>query len=88
MLYLTLAELLRVADRALGGPPAVRDAGLLQAALARPHASAFGADAYLTLTEKGAALVHSLARNHALVEATSGWRWPGSSPFSASTACG
>jgi death on curing protein len=29
---------------------------------------AFGADAYPTLDEKAAALLHSLARNHALVD--------------------
>lgn len=46
----------------------VRDSGLLPAALARPQASAFGADAYATLNEKAAALLHSLARNHALVD--------------------
>lgn len=68
MIYLTLAELLHVADRALGGQVPVRDHGLLQSALARPQASAFGSDAYTTLEEKAAALLHSLARNHALVD--------------------
>jgi death-on-curing protein len=42
--------------------------GLLESALARPQASAFGEDAYPTLDEKAGALLHSLARNHALVD--------------------
>jgi death on curing protein len=41
---------------------------LLEAARARPQTSAFGADAYPTLDEKAAALLHSLARNHALID--------------------
>ena len=68
MIYLTLSELLHVAARTVGGEAPVRDHGLLQSALARPQATAFGADAYLTLEEKAAALLHSLARNHALVD--------------------
>lgn len=68
MIYLTLPELLHVAERTLGGEAPVRDHGLLQSALARPQASALGRDAYPTLEEKAAALLHSLARNHALVD--------------------
>lgn len=68
MIYLTLPELLHVAERVLGGEPKVRDHGLLESAAARPHATAFGADAYPDLDTKAAALLHSLARNHALVD--------------------
>ena len=68
MIYLTLPELLHIAERALGSEPAVRDYGLLEAAAARPQATAFGSDAYPGLDAKAAALVHSLARNHALVD--------------------
>ena len=46
----------------------IRDPGLLEAALARQQTSALGADAYPDLDEKAAALLHSLARNHALVD--------------------
>ncbi len=46
----------------------VRDQGLLESALARPRASALGTDAYETLAEKAAALTHSLARNHGLID--------------------
>jgi death-on-curing protein len=68
VIYLTLSELLHVAERTLGPDVPVRDHGLLEAALARPQATAFGADAYASLEEKAAALLHSLARNHALVD--------------------
>ncbi len=68
MIFLTLPELLHVATRALGSEPAVRDFGLLEAALARLQATVFGQDAYQGLDAKAAALPHSLARNHALVD--------------------
>ena len=68
MIYLALPELLHVAERALGFAPQVRDVGLLESALARPQATAFGADAYPDLDSKAAALLHSLARNHGLVD--------------------
>ena len=68
MIYLTLPELLHVAERVLGGEPPIRDIGLLESAVARPQATAFGTDAYPDLDTKAAALVHSVARNHALVD--------------------
>ena len=68
MIYLTLPELLHVAERVLGPDYGVRDYGLLEAALARPRATAFGKDAYPDLDAKAAALLHSVARNHALVD--------------------
>jgi death-on-curing protein len=68
VIYLTLPELLHIAVRALGGEPEVRDYGLLESALARPRATAFGSDAYPGLDAKAAALLHSLTRNHALID--------------------
>ena len=68
MIFLELEELLHVATRTLGAEPQVRDVGLLESALARPQSSAFGEDAYPTIHQKAAALLHSLARNHALVD--------------------
>ena len=68
MIFLALAELLHVAERTLGPGYAVRDYGLLEAALARPQATAFGKDAYPDLDAKAAALLHSVARNHALID--------------------
>jgi death on curing protein len=68
VIYLTLSELLHTAERALGREPEVRDYGLLESAAARPQASAFGGDSYPDRDAKAAALLHSLARNHALVD--------------------
>jgi death on curing protein len=68
VIFLTLPELLYVAERTLGPGVEVRDYGLLEAALARPQATAFGKDAYRGLDRKTAALLHSVARNHALVD--------------------
>lgn len=68
MIYLTLSDLLHVAERTLGPEVPVRDYGLLESALARPQATAFGLDAYDGLEQKTGALLHSLARNHALVD--------------------
>jgi death on curing protein len=68
VIYLTLPELLHVAERTLGPGYLVRDYGLLEAALARPRATAFGKDAYRDLDAKAAALLHSIARNHALID--------------------
>ena len=67
MIYLEVEDLLHIAERTLGTVE-VGDLGLLQAAAARPAASAFGEDAYPTLVEKAAALFHSLAKNHPLVD--------------------
>jgi hypothetical protein len=58
MIYLTLPELLRVADWVLGDYD-MRDVGLLESALARPRSTAFGHEAYVSLDEKAAALLHS-----------------------------
>jgi death on curing protein len=68
MIYLIFPELMRVAERVLGAEIKVRDAGLLESALARPASTVFGQEAYQTLDEKAAALLHSLARNHSLVD--------------------
>lgn len=68
MIYLSLPELLHVAERVLGQDFKVRDYGLLDSALARPQTTVFGHEAYVTLESKAAALLHSLARNHGLVD--------------------
>ncbi|MFZ0903864.1 MAG: type II toxin-antitoxin system death-on-curing family toxin [Mycobacterium sp.] len=73
--YLDLEDLLDIARAAVGGDPEVRDYGLLESALARPRASVFGADAYPDLHLKAAALKHSLARNHALVDGNIRLAW-------------
>jgi len=64
--YLTLEDVLGLVN-ALGAGP-VRDLGLLDSACHRPQAGFFGQEAYPTLAGKAAALMHSLACNHALVD--------------------
>lgn len=66
MRYVQLEEALAITERRGWGP--VRDVGLLDSALGRPAASAFGEDAYPHLARKAAALAHSLASNHPLVD--------------------
>lgn len=71
--YLTIDELIYINEqipttgaihKILKGKQRIRDMGLLEAAAARPMQTVFGEDAYPTLQEKAAALLHSLARNH------------------------
>ncbi|WP_066911966.1 type II toxin-antitoxin system death-on-curing family toxin [Millisia brevis] len=73
--YLDRDDLLAIAARVNRGDPAVRDIGLLDAALARPRSTVFGMDAYETLYDKAAALLHSLVRNHALVDGNKRTAW-------------
>lgn len=73
--YLDLEDLVEIARRTIGDEVAVRDYGLLQSALARPRTSVFGEDAYPDLFVKAAALMHSLARSHALVDGNKRLAW-------------
>jgi death on curing protein len=73
--YLDLDDLLVIARLAVGADVAVRDFGLLESALARPRATVFGTDAYPELQAKAAALMQSLARNHALVDGNKRLAW-------------
>lgn len=73
--YLDLDDLLDIARAAVGADGAVGDYGLLESALARPRASVFGRDAYPSLHLKAAALLHSLARNHALIDGNKRLAW-------------
>ena len=71
--YLDLEDLLGLVRDLNAGP--VRDVGLLDSAAARPRSNAFGEDAYATLELKAAALLHSIARNHALVDGNKRLAW-------------
>jgi len=64
--YLTTEDLLLLTRRLGVGP--VRDVGLLDSSAARPRSSAFGEDAYPSIDLKAAALMHSVAANHCLVD--------------------
>lgn len=78
--YLTVEDLLDIAHGVLP-QVVVRDAGLLAAAAGRPQSSIFGQDAYPSLAEKAAALMHSLARNHALLDGNKRLAWAATRVF-------
>lgn len=75
MIYLTTEDIITINARQLGGQPAVRDAGLVQSAAARPGTVAFGIEAYTTIEEKAAALLHSLSCNHPFVDGNKRTAW-------------
>ncbi|MEG3634213.1 type II toxin-antitoxin system death-on-curing family toxin [Micromonospora palythoicola] len=70
--YPTLTDVVRIA-RKIG--VAVRDAGLIESAVARPRTSVFGQDAYPDLWTKAAALLHSLLNNHPFVDGNKRIGW-------------
>ena len=78
--YLTLEDLLEIAAGVIDGA-VVRDIGLLASAAARPQTTAFGEDAYVGLAGKAAALLHSLARNHALIDGNKRLAWAATRVF-------
>jgi death-on-curing protein len=78
--FLTLEDLLDIAHGVLTAVE-IRDIGLLESASARPRASAFGEPAYPTFEEQAAALMHSLARNHPLVDGNKRLAWAATRVF-------
>ncbi|WP_300007149.1 type II toxin-antitoxin system death-on-curing family toxin [Pseudonocardia sp.] len=76
-----MEQLLRIADAAIEGDVVVRDVGLLESALARPQTTLFGEDAYRGLHTKAAALLHSLAGNHALIDGNKRLAWAATAVF-------
>lgn len=71
--YLDLEDVVEMVRTLMVGP--IRDVGLLDSAVNRPRSSAFGDDAYLTLELKAAALLHSMTKNHALVDGNKRLAW-------------
>lgn len=67
MRYLTVGEVESINERFVG-PDGLVDFGLLESAVMRPQQSVMGADAYSDIHQKAAALLHSLARNHAFID--------------------
>jgi len=53
-----------------GGAPGVRDLGLVESALARPHSGY-----YVSLSEQAASLLQSFARNHAFIDGNKRVAW-------------
>ena len=78
--HLTVDDLLEIAAEVLDNV-ALRDAGLLAAAAGRPRVTVFGVDAYPTFDDKAAALLHSLVRNHSLVDGNKRLAWAATRVF-------
>jgi death-on-curing protein len=71
--YLELEDLVHMVSVARLGP--IRDAGLLESALARPATTLVGTEAYPSIELKAAALLHSLVKNHALFDGNKRLGW-------------
>lgn len=78
--YLSVEDLLEIAAGVVDHV-VVRDAGLLAAAAGRPQVTVLGDDAYSTFEDKAAALLHSLVRNHALVDGNKRLAWSAARVF-------
>jgi death-on-curing protein len=72
--FLTLEDLLEIAQGVLQ-EVLIRDIGLVESACARPQTTVFGELAYPELLDQAAALIHSLARNHPLVDGNKRLAW-------------
>lgn len=59
----------------------VRDMGALDGAINRPFQSAFGEDAFETLIEKAAVLLHGVATSHAFIDGNKRTAWTASVAF-------
>jgi death-on-curing protein len=69
--FLTLDEVLALHSGSIarfGGDPGIKDIGLLESALAMPQASFDGVDLHETLSEKAAAYLFHVVKNHAFVD--------------------
>ena len=79
--FLDLDDIVDLAIALLGDPAPIRDIGLLGSAVARPQTTAFGEDAYPDIWTKAAALLHSIVRNHALVDGNKRLGWLATAVF-------
>ena len=78
--YLNISDLINIGS-ALISDFRIRDSGLLESACHRPKATIFGDEAYPDFPSKVAALVHSLARNHALIDGNKRLAWAAARTF-------
>jgi death on curing protein len=79
--FLDLDDLVALAVALLGDPAPIREIGLLGSAVARPQTTAFGEDAYPDIWTKAAALLHSIVKNHALVDGNKRLGWLATAVF-------
>ena len=71
IVYLSMAQAVALHEAlvgAFGGVLAIRDRGMLEAAVARPAMTFGGEDLYIDLAAKAAALMHSLVLNHPFID--------------------
>jgi len=69
--YLSAELVLFIHNRVIdltGGAHGIRDVGLLKSAVARPRATFEGSDLYNEISQKAAALMESLVKNHAFID--------------------
>ena len=71
--FLDLEDVMEMVRYLDVGP--VRDIGLLDSAINRPRSSAFGEEAYPTMSLKAAPLLDSITKNHALVDGNKRLAW-------------
>ena len=72
--YLDLHDLTEIGETLIADFR-IRDKGLLESAAMRPQTTVYGEDAYALFEEKVASLMHSLARNHALIDGNKRIAW-------------
>ena len=78
--YLSLQDLIHIGNEVIPDFR-IRDIGLLESATNRPKITVFGEDAYPNFSDKVAALMHSVARNHALIDGNERLAWASSRIF-------
>ncbi len=76
-----LEDLLSIGRKLLGENLPIRDISLLESAVARPRTTVFGEDAYPTLWDKAAALLHSIVLSHPLVDGNKRLGWLATTTF-------
>jgi death-on-curing protein len=78
--YLNLEDLIEIGS-AIIPDFKIRDIGLLESAANRPQTTIYGKDAYPAFADKAAALMHSLARNHCLIDGNKRLAWSATRAF-------
>ena len=78
--YLNLEDLIEIGSVIIPDFK-IRDIGLLESAANRPQTTIYGKDAYPTFEDKAAALMHSLARNHCLIDGNKRIAWSATRAF-------
>ncbi len=79
--FLDLDDVVDLTIALLGYPAAIRDIGLLGSAVARPQTTVFGEDSYPDIWTKAAALLHSIVKNHALLDGNKRLGWLATAVF-------